>query len=511
MFQGDAAGDHETTYEGFETLVAVGTQAGKVLIYDVLGLLIHEIVMNKPVRAVEWVGDMSAPSILPTMESPLSPQPGPVIKKLMEGVGEVEEEPVQGTNAETEPREGTEIVRASGIEKKSTVSFSTPTRHRSSIWQPPNDLQSLTDKYHPAAQLSKAEVPTPRSSETMMSGALPVPSKAPRKVDSTTSQSGFNSSNVRAHHQARVEQGSTVPARRPRRLCASEASCCPLRTSASSSQDFFTPPSTRFPSVRKARSKNEAAERTVDFHPGRHGKRHKPLRISSSDSSSLLRNEQGNIEELIARSAGRLEPAKAKISRPAAAAKGSVARSSSSDANALSSLRSISRSYDSIPASCPMLNQLAFQGNVAKQSRATSKKRKLADVSPAPRVAVSSLHDFSSSLYSRSKSRVFRNHSKALDGGADAVTPLQSLVSGPRRSFSFEAGLHEVEALAEQRYVVAKRSEVCTGGKRLEINRLRIDNEALQQQISSLREEFKTLKDVLLQAETHRRWEACVS
>lgn len=488
----------------------MGTQAGKVLIYDVLGLLIHEIVMNKPVRVVEWVGDMSVPSILPTMESPLSPQPGPVIKKLMEGVGEIEEEPVQGTNAERQPREGTEKVRASGIEKKSTVSFSTPTRYRSSIWQPPNDLQSLTDKYHPAAQLFKAEVPTPRLSETMMSGALPVPSKAPRKVESTTSQSGFNSSNVRAHHQARVEQAPTVPARLPRRLCASEASCCPLRRSASSSQDFFTPASTRFPSVRKARSKNEAAERTVDFHPERHEKRHKPLRISSGDSSSLLGNEQGNIKELIARSAGRLEPAKAKTS-PAAAARGSVARSSSSDTNALSSLRSISRSYDSIPESCPMLNQLAFQGNVAKQSRATSKKRKLADVSPAPTVAVSSSHDFSSSLYSRSKSRVFRNHSKALDGGADAVTPLQSPVSGPRRSFSFEAGLHEVEALAEQRYVVAKRSEVWTGGKRLEINRLRIDNEALQQQISSLREEFKALKDVLLQVETHRRWEACVS
>ncbi|KAJ4333134.1 hypothetical protein N0V87_007863 [Didymella glomerata] len=100
LFSPDSPGDHETTFKGFETLIAVGTQAGKVLIYDVLGLLIHEIVMNKPVRVVEWVGDMSVPSILPTMESPLSPQPGPVIKKLMEGVGEIEEEPVQGERGE---------------------------------------------------------------------------------------------------------------------------------------------------------------------------------------------------------------------------------------------------------------------------------------------------------------------------------------------------------------------------------------------------------------------------
>ncbi|KAF3035044.1 hypothetical protein E8E11_001029 [Didymella keratinophila] len=344
---GDAVDDREKTYEGFETMIAVGTQAGKVLAYDVLGLLIHEIVMNKPIRAVAWVGDMSAPSILPARKSPLSPEPGPVIKKLMEEVGKVKDEPLQPTEPEDEPLGTLGNARAPDIDRKSAVSFSTPTPQPCLTWQLPNGTPAATEKYHLVAPSFKPKRSSSRFSEIMMSGALPTSSKPPTKTDSTTGSSRFDSS--------------------------------------------------------------------------------------------------------------------------------------------------------------------AVHGNVAKQSRATSKKRKLADIFPAPKIAGSSSHSFSSSLYSRPKSRVFRNRSKALDGGADAMTPLQSPISAPRRSFSFETGLHEVEAVAEQRYVAAKRSEVWTGGKRSEISRLRTDNEALQQQISSLREEFKTLKDVLLQAETHRRWEARVS
>lgn len=91
------------------------------------------------------------------------------------------------------------------------------------------------------------------------------------------------------------------------------------------------------------------------------------------------------------------------------------------------------------------------------------------------------------------------------------MTLLQSPVSGPRRNFSFESGLHVVEARAERRYVSTKRSEVWTGGKCLEIRRMCTGNKALQQHIVGLREEFRNLKNVLLQAESHRRWEACVS
>lgn len=460
--------------------------------------------MDKPIRSIQWVGDMSAPAILPKRRSPLSPEPGPVIKKLMDEVGEIEEAPLQSINVTERPQDELEETGTLGFNKKPTVSFSTTNPHHSVLSRSPNGLHYPKDKIKSVAQPPKAKLPSLRLSDTMMSGALPVSWQSPKLVNSTKDPSIADTSTVRVCRQPRVKKAPMAQPRQSQRVCPSKASCCSLRRSASSSQDFFTPPSTRFPSVRKVESRDKTTQRSSESLPAVREKRLKPLRISSGDSFSLSEYGQSNREWPVVRSTGRLDSAKAKLSRPAAAAFGLAVDSASLDPDKRSSLRSISRSHDSIPASGAMLNQLAFQGQVAKQSRATNKKRKLAD-SPVSTIATSSSHDFSSSLYSRPKSRVFRNHSKALDGGADAMTPLQSPVSGPRRSFSFEVGLHKVEALAEQRCVSTKRSEVWTGGKHSEITRLRTDNEALQQQMMSLREEFRTLKNVLLQAESHRR------
>ncbi|KAG9187761.1 hypothetical protein G6011_05632 [Alternaria panax] len=70
----DAAEDAGDAYEGSETLIAIGTRAGKVLVFNVLGLLIHEIAVGISVTAVEWIGDMTAPSVLPTRATSLSPK-----------------------------------------------------------------------------------------------------------------------------------------------------------------------------------------------------------------------------------------------------------------------------------------------------------------------------------------------------------------------------------------------------------------------------------------------------
>ncbi|KAF2000169.1 hypothetical protein P154DRAFT_563479 [Amniculicola lignicola CBS 123094] len=101
--------ENDQIYEGIETLIAIGTQTGKVLIFNVLGLQIHEIAVQAPVVAVEWVGDMSAPSTLPKhrpmspmsgMESPISP-PRPVLDMLMDDYtrawGEEQEQGEDGT------------------------------------------------------------------------------------------------------------------------------------------------------------------------------------------------------------------------------------------------------------------------------------------------------------------------------------------------------------------------------------------------------------------------------
>ena len=73
----------EQTREPVNTLIAVGTQIGKVLIFDILGLLIHEIAMDVAVRSVEWVGDMSAPPVLPARSSS-SLESNPVTNALIE-------------------------------------------------------------------------------------------------------------------------------------------------------------------------------------------------------------------------------------------------------------------------------------------------------------------------------------------------------------------------------------------------------------------------------------------
>lgn len=80
---GDAAEDGEQMYEALLTLIAIGTHTGKVLVFNVLGLLVHEIDTRSPVVAVDWVGDMSAPSNLPTRKPLLSPESRPIVDHLM--------------------------------------------------------------------------------------------------------------------------------------------------------------------------------------------------------------------------------------------------------------------------------------------------------------------------------------------------------------------------------------------------------------------------------------------
>jgi hypothetical protein len=81
--------NRQQTGEPTNTLIAVGTQVGKVLIFDTLGLLVHEIAMDVAVRSVEWVGDMSAPPVLPARSSS-SPESNSVINALIEEIGDIE-------------------------------------------------------------------------------------------------------------------------------------------------------------------------------------------------------------------------------------------------------------------------------------------------------------------------------------------------------------------------------------------------------------------------------------
>lgn len=52
-------------YGGGEALIAIGTQAGRALVFNVLGLLVHDIVLESPIVAIDWVGDMTSSTALP--------------------------------------------------------------------------------------------------------------------------------------------------------------------------------------------------------------------------------------------------------------------------------------------------------------------------------------------------------------------------------------------------------------------------------------------------------------
>lgn len=121
-------------------------------------------------------------------------------------------------------------------------------------------------------------------------------------------------------------------------------------------------------------------------------------------------------------------------------------------------------------------------------------------------------HDSSSSLCSRLKPHLNRNHPNIVDGGADTDTPpLSNPTHARRKSLSFEPGLHDLEAKAEHRYITTNESVVRRYVKFTEIKRLQTDNETLKQQFDELRREFSALRSVLLRAESRRRWRDCVS
>ncbi|KAI8938732.1 hypothetical protein NX059_004599 [Plenodomus lindquistii] len=101
VFSGDTVEEADTVYEGRETLIAVGTYAGKVLVFNALGLLVHEIIMDAPVTTVDWVGDMSALCVLPKRRVSITPDAGAVGEALAQDVETSEDESV-GTVKKTE-------------------------------------------------------------------------------------------------------------------------------------------------------------------------------------------------------------------------------------------------------------------------------------------------------------------------------------------------------------------------------------------------------------------------
>lgn len=232
----------EQTGEVANTLIAVGTQIGKVLIFDILGLLIHEIAMDVAVRSVEWIGDMSAPPVLPARGSS-SPEQNPVINALIEEIGDIE-------SVTNHP----DAVRYKTQEQ---------TNERTPISIP----VASTSTNVTAKLLTPAAVSSPNSSQADSLYRL----DAPREFDGTpaytqtsvgnqalVAASGRDALDPGTRKQSRLGKVSITNSRRKHRACSAELSCRLSPGATSSQPDFFAASSTRRLSTRQDEDKNEA-------------------------------------------------------------------------------------------------------------------------------------------------------------------------------------------------------------------------------------------------------------
>ena len=249
LLGGDAAEDAGDVYEGFETLIAIGTQAGKVLVFNALGLLIHEITVGVSITAVEWVGNMTAPSILPTRGLSPSPKPRSVVD-IVDAEGSTPSDEETGT-----------------VKKTRSPCKSALTRKPVPVGPPPDLFSDEPRKF-------KSRVPSRRASDVLRGSPLRVervrskhvkkPSVRPR-ISTETFQSPPEPSPHDPFHVGaakslpkpdpptqesrrwpEVHQMPSVPApSRAQLFFAPHRSLSSSDHSHFSDQEWFTPPSTR--------------------------------------------------------------------------------------------------------------------------------------------------------------------------------------------------------------------------------------------------------------------------
>ncbi|CAN9331375.1 unnamed protein product [Alternaria alternata] len=249
LLGGDAAEDAGDVYKGFETLIAIGTQAGKVLVFNALGLLIHEITVGVSITAVEWVGNMTAPSILPIRGLSLSLKPRSVVD-IVDAEGSTPSDKETGT------------VRKTRSPRKSAL-----TRKPVPIGPPPDLFSNESRKF-------KSRVPSRRASDVSRGSPLRIervrnkhvkkPSVRPR-ISTETFQSPPEPSPHDPFHVGtakslpkpdppiqesqrwlEVHQMPSVPApSRAQLFSAPHRSLSSSDDSHFSDQEWFTPPSTR--------------------------------------------------------------------------------------------------------------------------------------------------------------------------------------------------------------------------------------------------------------------------
>jgi hypothetical protein len=164
----------DATYEGMETLIAMGTRAGKILVFNVLGLLVQESLMEAPILALEWVGDMSMPSLLPARRasSAFAPRPSVLDTLYLESDSETESGTVRRSVSPTKPPNATNpLPPARGPDMFTT----SPPERRMSAWsRKPSDISFGSPQPQSSERPRRKSYPRPRiATETFKSPPTP--------------------------------------------------------------------------------------------------------------------------------------------------------------------------------------------------------------------------------------------------------------------------------------------------------------------------------------------------
>ncbi|KAH7073276.1 hypothetical protein FB567DRAFT_454152 [Paraphoma chrysanthemicola] len=457
---GDATEEEERVFEGSKTLIAIGTQAGKVMVFNVLGLLIHEIGMDAPIIHIEWIGDMSAPSMLPNRVSTMSPEPHSLQETLVEDI-----------EASLSDAESTGTVRRTISPLKSAANkhgisigldlFSGDKDERTSLLpsRRPSDvsngspLQVKRTREHPRRKSSirpRIVTETFRAPESPRTHSSQIGAAAPPTEVKTTDPS------------SELAQSSPIPptSHFPGiELLLSNAS----QYSLNSNDEFFTPPSTR---------------REIGKVPARN--------TSQTPPNTAPQNSSAPTAPIVDTSPSSLGSSSSLVRAISQAPQRQVTIEAPDTPSSLDS----SNILDSRPTSRVFRQSFTrFRKEASSPPRTRTPPRQMArvDAETFPDL------DSPSSLYSRPTSRMFRHHAGDIDGEMSARVYGRH---GRDRSLTEET--HAPDEPQERDFKVARRKRSATIGVGEEVRKLRDDNDVLRQEMEALRVEFRALKDVLL-------------
>lgn len=507
LLDGDATRNGGTNAEGSGILITIGTQAGKILVFNVLGLLIHEITLNVPVTVVDWVGDMSAPTILPQRLHPVSLKTSPNENASKDAISDEDQGTVKKTPSPLKATGKRGVIPAA---QRPDLFSDASSRHSS--WASSRALNgspSQIQRTH--RQVRSKSMKRPRiASETFRS---PIASclHDPAIIGEVMLPKFDNLFMQDATRWLRMSQPSEhrIP-RREGQASASQSSSTSSDGSDVLDAEWFTPPSTR-------RDKSKAPQRQTSPRT--------PIDIVSEGvvRSPPLRNVSPVSIETPSASPPCLPTSERLLGHDNAKPDSLMKRP-----RAVQQRVTIEIPNSESPLASPLYSRAA-----SRTSRVSFQPERKDTTPPCPpiptmksrtsrvvgtRPNINPSPDSSSSVSSRSISgvamdRSIRRNASTLDGGRDVLDIEDGKLrksSTAGRNFSFEYGQHEFEVAGQDLFKVNRRPRA-RSTKADDIAHLRRDHVAMKQDVDALQEELRVLKLSLSCPESKVRAEADVS